>query len=86
VHPGRKGGHIPWHFVYAWIAKYFRTYDFDDHISSSLRMPQFSGFGRAKSFELDEAHEFIRSGTGFYWNSAISPRTKSILIDNGQLS
>jgi len=65
MHPGRKGGHIPWHFLYAWIAKYFQTYDFDDQVSSSLRMPKFSGFGRAKSFELDEACEFIKSGTGF---------------------
>ena len=42
MHPGRKGGHIPWHFFYAWIAKYFQTYDFDDKVSSSLRMPKFS--------------------------------------------
>ena len=70
----------------AWIAKYFRTYDVDDQASSSLRMPKFSGFDRAKSFEPDEARELIRSGTGFYWNSAIRHLTKGILVDNGQLS
>jgi len=86
AHPRRKGGHIPWHFLYAWIAKYLRAYDFDDQVSSSLRMTKFSGFSRAKSFELDEAHEFIRSDTGFYWNSTIRHRTKGIRIDNGQLS
>ena len=68
VHLGRKGGHIPWHFLYAWIVKYFWTYDFDDKVLSNLIMPKFRGFGRAKSFELDEAREFISYGC---WNSAI---------------
>jgi len=65
THPVRKGGHIPWHFLYAWIAKYFQAYDFDDKVSSSLTMPKFGGFGQAKSIEFDEAHEFISFGTGF---------------------
>jgi len=82
----KKGGHIPQHFLYAWIAKYFRTYDFDDKVSSSLRMPKFNGFGQAKSFELDEARAFISFGTSFCWNFTIRHRTKGILIDNGQLS
>ncbi|KAJ8425953.1 hypothetical protein Cgig2_016233 [Carnegiea gigantea] len=86
AHPGRKGGHIPWHFLYAWVAKYFRTYDFDDGVSANLRMPKFSDFGRAKTFDLDEARELISSGRGFYWNSAIRHRLKATLVDNGQLS
>ncbi|KAJ8436100.1 hypothetical protein Cgig2_011922 [Carnegiea gigantea] len=86
AHPGRKGGHIPWHFLYAWVAKYFRTYDFDDSVSTNLRMPKFSGFGRAKTFDLDEARELISSGRGFCWNSAIRHRLKATLVDNGQLS
>jgi len=85
AHPGKRG-HIPWYILYAWIAKYFRTYDFDDKVSSSLKMPKFNDFGRAKSFELDDARELISSATGFYWNSTIRQRTKGILIDNGQLS
>jgi len=64
-HPRRKGGCIPLYFLYAWIAKYFETYDFGDKVSSSLRMPKFNGFGWVKSFELDEAREFISSGTDF---------------------
>ncbi|KAJ8426173.1 hypothetical protein Cgig2_021027 [Carnegiea gigantea] len=86
AHPGRKGGHIPWHFLYAWVAKYFRTYDFDDSVSTNLRMPKFSGFGRAKTFDLNEARELISSGRGFCWNSAIRHRLKAALVDNGQLS
>ncbi|KAJ8442297.1 hypothetical protein Cgig2_011220 [Carnegiea gigantea] len=86
AHPGRKGGHIPWHFLYAWVAKYFRTYDFDDNVSTNLRMPKFSGFGRAKIFYLNEAHELVSSGRGFCWNSAIRHRLKAALVDNGQLS
>jgi len=34
-------------------------------------MLKFSGFGRGKSFELDEASEFISSSTGFCWNSLL---------------
>ena len=86
AHPGRKGGHTPWYFLYAWTTKYFRTYDFDDKVSSDLGVPKFSGFGQAKSFELDEARELISFGTGFYWNPAIGHHTKGIFIDNGQLS
>jgi len=71
MHPGRKGGHIPLHFLYYWIAKYYRTYEFDDKVSSGLRMQKFSGLGRAKSFELYEAREFISSSMGFLLNSAI---------------
>ncbi|KAJ8434523.1 LOW QUALITY PROTEIN: hypothetical protein Cgig2_030146 [Carnegiea gigantea] len=65
THPGRKR------------AKYFRTYDFDDNVSSNLRMPKFSGFGRAKSFDLNGARELISSSRGFYWNSAIRHRIKA---------
>ncbi|KAJ8422461.1 hypothetical protein Cgig2_011973 [Carnegiea gigantea] len=48
-------------------------------------MPKFSGFGRAKTFDLDEARELISSGRGFYWNSAIRRRLKATLVDKGQL-
>ena len=27
THLGRKGGYMPWHFLYAWIAKYCQAYD-----------------------------------------------------------
>ena len=49
-------------------------------------MPKSSGFGRAKSLELDEACEFINSSMGFYWNSATRHWTTRILTDNGQPS
>ncbi|KAJ8426509.1 hypothetical protein Cgig2_013192 [Carnegiea gigantea] len=49
-------------------------------------MPKFSGFGQAKTFDLDEARELISSGRGFCWNSAIRHRLKATLVDNGQLS
>ena len=49
-------------------------------------MQKFSGLGRAKSFELYEAREFISSSTGFLLNSAIWHLTKQILINNDQLS
>ncbi|KAJ8432645.1 LOW QUALITY PROTEIN: hypothetical protein Cgig2_011811 [Carnegiea gigantea] len=68
------------------VAKYFRTYDFDDRVSTNLRMPKFSGFGRAKTFDLDEVRELISSERGFCWNSAIRHRLKATLVDNGQLS
>ncbi|KAJ8430546.1 hypothetical protein Cgig2_030213 [Carnegiea gigantea] len=63
-----------------------RTYDFGDNVSSNLRMPNFSGFGRAKAFDLDGALELISSGRGFCWNSAIRHQIKETLINNGQLS
>ncbi|KAJ8426367.1 hypothetical protein Cgig2_001893 [Carnegiea gigantea] len=86
AHPGRKGGHIPWHFLYAWVAKYFRTYDFDSNVSSNQRMPKFRGFDRLKTFGLDEACELISSARGFYRNSVITHRIKKTLIDKGELS
>jgi len=51
AHLGRKGGHIPWHFLYAWVAKYFRTYDFDDNVSSNKEC-QNSVVGRTKHLIL----------------------------------
>jgi len=77
--PVRKGRHIPWHFLYASAAKYIRTYDFDDKVSLSLIIPKFSGFARAESFELDEAREFISSGTGFRWNSLLKIKSRGSL-------
>ncbi|KAJ8435490.1 hypothetical protein Cgig2_033229 [Carnegiea gigantea] len=55
-------------------------------VSTNLRMPKFSGFGRAKPLDLNEARELISSGRGFCWNSAIRHRLKAALVDNGQLS
>ncbi|KAJ8434490.1 hypothetical protein Cgig2_021446 [Carnegiea gigantea] len=49
--------------------KYFRTYDFDDNVSSNLRKSKLSGFGHAKTFDLDEACELISSGTYSRGNS-----------------
>ncbi|KAJ8437814.1 hypothetical protein Cgig2_013430 [Carnegiea gigantea] len=70
AHLGRKRGYIPWYFLYAWVAKYFQTYDFDDNVSSNLRIPKFSDFDRAKTFDLDRARELISSVRDFCWNSA----------------
>ncbi|KAJ8422952.1 LOW QUALITY PROTEIN: hypothetical protein Cgig2_023746 [Carnegiea gigantea] len=57
--PGRKERHILWHFLYAWVAKYFRTYVLN--ILSNPKIEKFSGLGRAKLFDLDEARELISS-------------------------
>lgn len=86
AHPGREGGHILWHFLYAWVAKYFRTYKFDDKVSSNLGLSKFSGFGWANLFDLDRARELISSVKGLCWNSATSYQIKETLINNGQLS
>ncbi|KAJ8429978.1 hypothetical protein Cgig2_009664 [Carnegiea gigantea] len=63
AHLGRKGGHIPWYFHYAWVTKYFRTYDFDDNVSSDLRMSKFSGFGQAKTFDVHGARTYSRGNS-----------------------
>ena len=49
-------------------------------------MQKFSDFGRDKSFELDEAREFINFGTSVSCNSALRHLTRGILIVDGQLS
>jgi len=49
-------------------------------------MVNFSGVGRAKSFQLEEARELIGSGRGFRWHSSIINRLKETLVDGGKLS
>ncbi|KAJ8422003.1 hypothetical protein Cgig2_020467 [Carnegiea gigantea] len=58
-HPGRGGGHFPTHFLYAWLAKNFDVYELVGEASSSPGMVKFSGLGRAKSFQPEEARELI---------------------------
>ncbi|KAJ8423648.1 hypothetical protein Cgig2_010635 [Carnegiea gigantea] len=55
THMRRKGGHIPWHSLCAWVAKYFRTYDFDDNVSSNLRMPKFNALTLIDNGQLSRA-------------------------------
>ncbi|KAJ8432750.1 hypothetical protein Cgig2_011673 [Carnegiea gigantea] len=57
-----------------------------DHKPTIEEWIAFCGFGRTKTFDLDEARELISSGRGFCWNSAIRHRLKATLVDNGQLS
>ena len=49
-------------------------------------MPNFSDSGQPKSFELDEAREFISFGTSFCWNFAIRHQIKETHTNNNQLS
>ena len=85
-HPGRGGGHIPTHFLYAWLAKNFDAYELVGEASSSPGMVKFSGLGRAKSFQPEEARELIGSGRGFRWHSSVINRLREILVDDGKLS
>ncbi|KAJ8422768.1 hypothetical protein Cgig2_013553 [Carnegiea gigantea] len=83
-HPGRGGGHFPTHFLYAWLAKNFDAYELVGEPSSSPGMVKFSGLGRAKSFQPEEARELIDSGRGFRWHSPHangSKRKRSDLSD-----
>ncbi|KAJ8430787.1 hypothetical protein Cgig2_023281 [Carnegiea gigantea] len=83
-HPGRGGGHFPTHFLYAWLAKNFDVYELVGEASSSPGMVKFSGLGRAKSFQPEEARELIGSGRGFRWHSPHangSKRKRSDLSD-----
>ncbi|KAJ8440281.1 hypothetical protein Cgig2_031595 [Carnegiea gigantea] len=85
-HPSRSGGHFPAHFLYAWLAKNFDAYELVGEASSNPSMAKFSGLGRAKSFQLEEAQELIGSGRGFRWHSSIINRLKETLMDDGKLS
>ena len=85
-HPGRGGGHFPTHFLYAWLAKNFDAYELVGEASSSPGMVKFSGLGRAKSFQPEEARELIGSGRGFRWHSSVINRLREILVDDGKLS
>ncbi|KAJ8430016.1 hypothetical protein Cgig2_008455 [Carnegiea gigantea] len=58
-HPGRGGGHFPIHFLYAWLAKNFDAYELIGEASSSPGMVKFSGLGRAKSFQPEEARSSL---------------------------
>ncbi|KAJ8424349.1 hypothetical protein Cgig2_033468 [Carnegiea gigantea] len=58
-HPGRGGGYFPAHFLYAWSAKNFDACELTGEASSSPGVVKFSGIGRAKSFQLEEARELI---------------------------
>ncbi|KAJ8421856.1 hypothetical protein Cgig2_024526 [Carnegiea gigantea] len=63
-HPGRGGGHFPIRFLYAWLAKNFDAYELIGEASSSPGMVKFSGLGRAKSFQPEEARELIEAFAG----------------------
>ncbi|KAJ8420734.1 hypothetical protein Cgig2_023006 [Carnegiea gigantea] len=80
----RNGSHFG--FVDQSIIMLPRNQTVEADVFTNLRMPKFSGFGRAKTFDLNEARELISSGRGFCWNSAIRHRLKAALVDIGQLS
>ncbi|KAJ8433884.1 hypothetical protein Cgig2_004606 [Carnegiea gigantea] len=85
-HPGRSGGHFPTYFLYAWLAKNFDAYELVGEASSSPGIVKFSGLGRTKSFQPEEARKLIGFGRGFCWHSSIINRLKETLVDDGKLS
>ncbi|KAJ8451407.1 hypothetical protein Cgig2_017798 [Carnegiea gigantea] len=59
-------------------AKNFDAYELVGEASSSPGMVKFSGLGRAKSFQLEEARELTGSGRGFCWHSSIINRLRKL--------
>ncbi|KMT11468.1 hypothetical protein BVRB_5g107930 [Beta vulgaris subsp. vulgaris] len=65
--PGKHPGSFPAHFVYAWIASYFRSHRSTAHVSVGARMINFHGHEAALSFNSSEARSLIRSNTSISW-------------------
>jgi len=78
------GGHFSAHFLYAWLAKNFDTYELAGEASSSPGMVMFSGLDQAKSFQLEKARELTGSGRGFRWHSSIINRLKKTILNDGK--
>ncbi|KAJ8425241.1 hypothetical protein Cgig2_014340 [Carnegiea gigantea] len=67
-------------------AKNFDAYELVGEASSSPGIVKFSGLGRTKSFQPEEARKLIGFGRGFCWHSSIINRLKETLVDDGKLS
>ncbi|KAI3453510.1 hypothetical protein Pfo_010173 [Paulownia fortunei] len=82
--PSRVYSTFPIHFVYSWLAYYFKTYY---HVWQGVRDPKmviFSGEGGAKYYDSKEACKRIHKGDFVSWTCTIITKSKDFLyVDNG---
>ncbi|KAI3458828.1 hypothetical protein Pfo_015491 [Paulownia fortunei] len=82
--PSRVYSTFPIHFIYSWLAHYFKTYY---HVWQGVRGPKmaiFSGEGGAKYYDSKEARKRIHKGDFVSWTCTMITKNKDFLyVDNG---
>ncbi|KAI3470176.1 hypothetical protein Pfo_026839 [Paulownia fortunei] len=82
--PSRVYSTFPIHFIYSWLAHYFKTHY---HIWQGVRGPKmviFSGKGGAKYYDSKEGRKRIHKGDFVSWTCTMITKSKDFLyVDNG---
>ncbi|KAH0681582.1 hypothetical protein KY284_022667 [Solanum tuberosum] len=76
---------FPIHYVYGWLAYYFKTHYPLTSGPSLPRMVVYSGEGAAKYFDKDEARKCVHRGENIVWNATMLSRPHpTYYIDDGK--
>ncbi|KAL2922068.1 hypothetical protein RDABS01_013559 [Bienertia sinuspersici] len=71
--PAQRREHFPDHYVYAWIAQYFRSYRMAIHNFVGAAMVAFHGPNAIRTLTSVDAKASIRSGKELNWSSFLIP-------------
>uniref|UniRef100_A0A803MDQ1 Aminotransferase-like plant mobile domain-containing protein n=1 Tax=Chenopodium quinoa TaxID=63459 RepID=A0A803MDQ1_CHEQI len=85
--PGRRPGFFPAHYVYIWIAKYFRSHRMSTHKYAGAHMIRFQGPDAVIYSSSADAKSTIRSGRSINWLATCpnEPEDKRFVDDNQRL-
>ncbi|KAK9664996.1 hypothetical protein RND81_14G082900 [Saponaria officinalis] len=85
--PSYSGAVFPVHYLYGWLAYYFRTHHQAEPCPIGPPMVVYSGFGHAKFFKDDEARKLIHEGRSINLGCFMRGFDKgTCLCDDGTLS
>lgn len=78
---------FPMHFVYSWMACYFKTHFILEGKVDVPKMVQYSGEGGARSYDFAKARERIHKGDFISWNCTVPPKMHDVMyIDDENAS
>ncbi|KAK6131725.1 hypothetical protein DH2020_034522 [Rehmannia glutinosa] len=82
--PSKVYSMFPVHFVYGWLAYYFKTHNQVWQGTNGPKMAIFSGEGHAKYYEPKEARRRIHKGDWISWTCTMITKSKDFhYVDNG---
>nr|POF06367.1 hypothetical protein CFP56_59430 [Quercus suber] len=83
----KSGASFAIHYVYAWVAHFFRSNRITNDKLSDPLMTKYSGVGYAFPFSEFSAQKHIRAATDFLWHRTTFKKSyDQIFIDNDHLS
>nr|POF09750.1 hypothetical protein CFP56_21388 [Quercus suber] len=85
--PSKSGASFAIHYVYAWVAHFFRSNRITNDKLSDPLMTKYSGVGYASPFSEFSAPKHIRTANDFLWHgTAFKKSYDQTFIDNDHLS